>query len=114
MNNAKIALDSIIDEPAVDIRPQLRARETQLREIIEAISKVAASDYWHTLQTLVFDGVLEALQSRLTNEKNPTEMYRLQGQILWAKKYSKLADLVQAYENELTAVRAKLAPLAKD
>lgn len=106
MNNSLLELEV---ETIVDIAPQLRVRERELLEIIEAIRKVAASDYWNLLKVKVFDGVVGSLHKRLIAEKNPTEMYRLQGQIVWAEKYSDLEKMTQAYENELKSVRAKLA-----
>ena len=105
MNNSLLQLE-VYEE--VDIKPQLRVRERELLEIIEAIRKVASSDYWKLLREKVFDGVVGSLHSRLIAEKNPTEMYRLQGQIVWAEKYSDLEKMTQAYENELKSVRSKL------
>jgi hypothetical protein len=110
MNNSKIAIDNIsIDfEEPLDTKPMLRQKETELLEIIEAIEKIGASAYWKLLQDKVFNGVMEALQNRIRSEKNPTEIYRLQGQIVWAEKYSDLSKLAQAYRNELTLNRKRL------
>lgn len=105
MNNSLLQLEV---EQEVDIKPQLRARERELLEIIEAIRRVAGSDYWQLLKVKVFDGVVHSLHNRLIAEKNPTEMYRLQGQIVWAEKYSDLEKMTQAYENELKSLRNKL------
>jgi len=105
MNNSLLQLEV---EETVDIKPQLRVRERELLEIIEAIHKVASSDYWKLLKIKVFDGVMASLHNRLIAEKNPTEMYRLQGQIVWAEKYSDLDKMTQAYDNELKSVRKKL------
>lgn len=105
MNNSLLQLE---EEQEVDITPQLRARERECMEIIEAIRRVAVSDYWQVLKVKVFDGIVTSLHNRLINEKNPTEMYRLQGQIVWAEKYSDLEKMTQAYENELKSLRNKL------
>lgn len=105
MNNSLLQLE-VVEE--LDIKPQLRVRERELLEIIEAIRRVAASDYWQLLKVKVFDGIVNSLENRLRNEKNPTEMYRLQGQLIWADKYSDLEKMVQAYENELKSLRNKL------
>lgn len=105
MNNSLLQLDN---EPEVDIKPQLRVRERECIQIIEAIRRVAASEYWQLLKEKVFDGVSHSLENRLRNEKNPTEMYRLQGQLAWADKYADLEKMTQAYENELTSLRKKL------
>ena len=107
MNNSLLQLEP---EVQVDISPQLRQRERELLEIIEAIRRVSSSEYWQLLKVKVFDGIVDSLHKRLIAEKNPTEMYRLQGQIVWAEKYSDLEKMTQAYENELKSVRAKLYP----
>lgn len=104
MNNSFLQLE--VEE--VDITPQLRVRERELLEIIEAFKKVSASEYWKLLRIKVFDGVVDSLHRKLIGEKNPTEMYRLQGQIVWAEKYADLDKMAQAYENELKSVRKKL------
>jgi|SRR3990167_1243333 len=110
MNNSKIAIDNIsLDmEETLDIKPMLRQKETELTEIIEAIEHISGSDYWKILQNKVLNGVLENLQHRLRSEKNPTEIYRLQGQIVWAEKYTDLDKMTQAYRQELSNVRSKL------
>lgn len=93
----------------------LGEREGELVRIIEAIRAIAGSEGWSTLKTLVFDGVLESLEHRLASESkreeiNQPEIYRLQGQIAWAKKYSDLETLANAYRLELINVRSQLTP----
>ena len=108
MNNSVIEQYSLTEEVVVDIKPQLRKREQELTEIIESIHKVAASNYWKLLEQKVFGGIVTGLHNRLIAEKNPTEIYRLQGQIVWAEKYSDFTKLAQVYENELLNIRKKL------
>lgn len=107
MNNSKIALDNVnvFFEETVDMTPSLRQREQDIVAIIEALQAVKGSEFWKTLQNKVFNGILEALQRRIRSEKNPTEIYRLQGQIVWAEKYTDLNKLLQAYQNELQQIR---------
>lgn len=119
MNNAKI-IESF-SEPEQEQQeispdqqiPWLRAREGELVKIIEAIKQVESSEAWSTLKTHVLDGVLESLERRISSEAsakevNPAEMYRLQGQIAWAKKYANLDTLTNAFRLELTSIRQKL------
>lgn len=119
MNNAKI-IESFSDpepeqqEISPDQRiPWLRQREGELVKIIEAIRTVEQSDEWSTLKTHVLDGVLETLDKRLATEASKPsvdtpQIYRLQGQIAWAKKYANLATLADAFRLELTNIRTKL------
>lgn len=93
----------------------LGERESELVRIIEAIRAIDSSEGWSTLKTLVFDGVLESLEHRLVSASNATEldqpeMYRLQGQIAWAKKYSNLDTLANSFRRELINVRSQLTP----
>lgn len=110
MNNSKIAIDSIslTDEEELDTTPALRQRETELAQIIEALEHINGSNYWKLLQDKIFQGILDSLQSRLAREKEPIEMYRLQGQIKWAEKYPDLLKLADGYRNELINIRKKL------
>lgn len=110
MNNAKLALDAntLDEEEPVDLKPMMRERETELAEIIEALENINSSNYWKLLQDKVFSGVVDALARRIAKEKDPTELYRLQGQIVWAAKYMDLNKLAQVYRNELTNVRKNI------
>lgn len=101
------------DEPQKSAK--LGQRESELVRIIEALKGVEASTEWSTLKQLVFDGVLKSLEHRLMSESqkpelNDAEIYRLQGQIAWAKKYSILDVLATSYRNELINVRSQLIP----
>lgn len=96
-----------------DILPRLREREAELVRLIEAIAQVELCDGWSTLKTYVFDGALESLEGRLTSEAGKSEvttseLYRLQGQIQWAKKYADLGKLVNTYRLELSNVRKQI------
>lgn len=91
---------------------QLEARETRmgvLVNIIEALSKISASEEWSTLKKEVFSGALESLEGRLVFEsKKPEldlpEIYRLQGQIQSTKKYD-FEHLTAQYRLELQRLK---------
>ncbi len=91
----------------------LREREGTLARIIEALKQVEGSEAWSTLKTELFDGVLESLEGRLSAEAKKPQVdlptiYRLQGQIQWAKKYADLAGLTDSYRLELQRIRQPL------
>lgn len=108
MNNSQILMTSLTVTEEVDTAPLLREKERELLQIIEALGSISASDYWKLLEEKVFNGVVDSLQAKLRSEKNPTEIYRLQGQIMWAEKYTDLTKVAQAYKNELTSIRNRL------
>lgn len=116
MNNS-ISLENTetLNEQPIDKSPWMRAREAELVKIIEAIGSLSASKEWSTLKNSVFDGVLENLEKRMASESNKMplneqEIYKLQGQIAWARKYSKMDTLIEAFRLELTNLRKQLNP----
>lgn len=111
MNNSKIANNSIEEMP-VDTT-SLKEREAKLVRIIEALLRVSEAADWYTLKTEIFDGLVETLERRISAEAKkpevvPSELYRLQGQLGWAKKYSNLENLAQVFKVELTNIRTKI------
>lgn len=106
-NNFKLASE----EEKIDASSFLRGRQTELVNIIEALNNVIP--YWKTVNELIFKGLLDRLEKQLVQEAskreidNP-EVYRIQGQILWAKKYSDLYKLVETYKSELGSITNKL------
>ena len=98
---------SLVSEEVKDKETLLRQRETELLAILEALQNVKASRYWKLLEEKVLNGVMQSLQQRIKNEKNPTEIYRLQGQIVWAEKFCDLTKMYQAYQNELNNIRQR-------
>lgn len=110
MNNARF-----IDEEdiVVDTTVLLRQRQTELTRIIETINALSKLPEWQTLKELVFDGMTEKLEKSLQievkkPELNAPEIYRLNGQLQWAKRYGDLYKLAEAYKLELTNINKKL------
>lgn len=108
MNNSKIVIDNALSgETVVDRTPELRQREQELVAILDNIKKIRASEYWQAIESSVFKKDIEKLTRRLRTEKDTIEMYRLQGQVTWAEKYS-LENLEEQYRNELINTRKQL------
>ncbi len=110
MNNSKIYIDNVsleLDENE-DLSPALRGQETNLTDIIEAIENIKSSSYWKVLEKKIFKGVLDSLQKKLKTESEPVNIYRLQGQIMWAEKYTDLDKLIDIYKLELQQVKKQL------
>lgn len=109
MNNAQA-----FDYPdEIDIDVPLRQRKEELIKLIEAINTLASTESWHILKLAVFDGMIEGLNKRLRQESerpvlNEAEIYRLQGQLNWARKYSDLYKLAEVYKTELNSLTKKL------
>lgn len=113
MNNSKITNDFVEPEEVKDIKPQLRARETELIAIIRAIENLNANPDWKLLQDKIFNGVVLSLNKELMSEVkkqplNGPKIHSLNGQIKWAEKYTNLSDLASIYKLELLNVRNNL------
>lgn len=115
MNNSKIAYDDMtlsLETPVIDTE-HLREKEAQAVRIIEAIERIKDSEEWSSLKSLIFASLAENLEKKLKFEAekmeldNPT-IYRLQGQLLWARKYADLAKLAESYRIELSNIRKQL------
>ncbi len=106
MNNAQIE----IQEPSTT--SVLFERKVFLLRMIEAIDNLSKSDDWKTVKELLFDGQLEKLEKNLlteakSNELSAPKIYRLQGNLEWAKRFD-LYKLAETYKLELNGVTKKL------
>ena len=115
MNNSKIALDNqeVISDKSFDRKPMLHQKEGELVKIIEAIMRVATSEDWNILKEHIFDSLVDGLERRLNSEAakaelNQPEIYRLNGQLAWARKFSDFKKLADVYRVELSNVKQQL------
>lgn len=88
----------------------LREREAKLVRMIEAIAALGQSPEWSTLKDELFDGALESVERRIKDEAdkadlNTPELYRLQGERKWARRYADLTKLSDMYRAELAHIR---------
>ena len=102
MNNSNIQLEKEEDSRL----SFLLEKQGELAQLVEAINRVEANDDWRKLKELLFNGVVKKLERQLKdeasrNEVNLPKIYRLQGQIEWAKKYSDLKKISNEKRSEL-------------
>ena len=91
MNNSNIQLEEKEDSRL----SFLQEKQGELAKLIEAINRVEANEDWRKLKDLLLNGVVDKLERQLKDEASRQEVnlpkiYRLQGQIEWARKYSDL------------------------
>jgi hypothetical protein len=103
----------VFKEKEVDKTPILRQKEGEIVKIIEAINGINISENWKTLERYIFEDLVISLERRLNQEANKgeinaPEVYRLQGQLLWARKYADLNKLSEIYRSELLNVKKLL------
>jgi hypothetical protein len=113
MNNSKIALDNeeVLEIP--DRSLVLRQQEVKLIKLIEAIERVSHTSDWKLLKDHLFDDLVGSLERRLSQEASKDNIdsaiiYRLQGQITWAKKFSDFRKLADSFRSELSNIRKQL------
>lgn len=109
MNNSLISEE----EKELERLPWLRQREQEVIVIIEALNRVAASQDWGILRDEIFDGTVENLEKRMRTETdkselNQSEIHRLQGQLIWARKYADLGSLAEFFKTELVGIRKQI------
>ncbi len=108
MNNSFIASQNLELEKRADTAPLLRQRETELLAILEAMKNINNSKFWKLLVDKIFKPDFEKLGDKLRKEKNPTEMYRLQGRLNELDKITNFDKEYELYFNELQNIRSKL------
>lgn len=112
MNNSKIALDNL-ETGSDSILNTLQKQRGELSQIVEAINGIETSEHWQKLKRLVLDGVVKTLEKQLMNETskpdvNLPEIYRLQGQIAWARKYTDLKKLSEWFKHQLENIKNQI------
>lgn len=113
MNNGKFALDSFTIDKEPDRTPWLKDREATLVRLIETLRRVAQSQDWSSLKKELFDEVVETLEKQLKSEAEKDKpdvlaLAKINGQLVWARKYSDLTKLADIFMVELTSVRKQL------
>lgn len=111
MNNSKIAFDNV--EEIEDGSSLLERKKGELTQIVEAIKGVEANADWQKLRKLVLDGVVETLEHHIRSEAtkaeiNTPELYRLQGQLVWARRYGDLSKLSEFFKLQIEGIKSKL------
>jgi len=110
MNNSKLTIDgfTLQEDVQVDVRPHLRQQQESVVSVLEALEAVNRSQHWQTLQSKVFQESLGLLQKQIRNEKDPKELFRIQGKLNWGEKYTNLEDLILEYRRRLENIKNQI------
>lgn len=111
MSNSQVFIDSVPDPEGR--APQLRAEESRLLRIVEALRIVQDSKEWSTLKTEVFDNLANVLEKDLRTEAEKTDLSsnklnRITGELKWARRYANLNKFENEKRVELQNVRQQL------
>ena len=93
----------------------LREQEARLIKLLEALGALVTSPEWRTLKEELFDTSLVSIEHkmRLEAEKpliDASELYRLQGERKWARRYANPLMLIEDYRKQLDNIRRQLKP----
>lgn len=83
-------------------------RAVKLAKLIESLEAINKSDHWHVIVDEVFEPELNMLRRQLVNEKDTTEVFRLQGKLSWAEKRVDMGKLITQFRTELAGIRTQL------
>jgi hypothetical protein len=114
MNNSKLSLEEFQSPlQEIDKTSWLKDREATLVRQIETLRRVAQSEDWCSLKKELFDGVVEILERQQKSEAekespDPLKLTNINGQLAWARKYSDLNKLADAFVPELKNIRQQL------
>lgn len=109
MNNSQIARENL--EETEDNRLSfLQKQQGELSQLVETINRVEASEDWQKLRAILLNDVASSLERSLKSEAEKSELnlpkiYRLQGQLEWARKYADLSKLVEWKKKELENIK---------
>lgn len=103
-------MDSVANEKVI---VELREKQTKLTNLILAIEAVEGSKEWQVLKEGLLDGLVERLKKQiqtegLADEVNTDNLYRLQGELKWAKKYADLSEFARTLKVELEKIKQRI------
>lgn len=109
MNNSIISYNNLDEE---DVKP-LSDKLGELSKIVEAISQVEATPEWKNLKKVLIDDVVANIERLLSSEArkpeiNTPEIYRLQGQLTWARRYADLKKLAESFMLQITNIKKQI------
>lgn len=112
MNNSKIIADTLENEPDTRVAA-MQIQRGELVKTIDVIKRIADSDDWIELKELLLDGVVETLERQLRTEASKKEvsspeLYRLQGQLAWAKRYADIERLADILRQQVEGINNQL------
>lgn len=114
MNNSKLTIEQFnLDNQEPDRTPWLKDREATLVRIVETLRRVAQSEDWSSLKKLLWDDVVETLERQQKSEAEKDKpdlanLAKINGQLVWARKYSDLQKLADIFMVELNSVKKQL------
>jgi len=117
MNNSYILDTSNKLSDSENVIISLRKRETYLTSQITILDGICGSSSFSDIEKLIQDS-RETIERKLLEESkkeviNTNELYRLQGQLTFARRYD-FSRLLEQYRSELTSIKTQLKVYVKE
>lgn len=104
MNNAFLLLEELEEKPQSN-----EVEIARLTRLLEAIDGVLRTEYWQTFVELHFSQEEQRIERLLLSEAgkdlNDKEIYRLQGELKWARRYADLRKWAEFIRRQLTQLK---------
>ena len=99
-----------MDELTDEKKAKLRERQTELTKLIEALVILDKSKEWNVLREMVFDKSVASIERQLLVEAKESKIdtdkiFRLQGELAWARQYSDVNRFAESLKKELQAIK---------
>ena len=110
MNNSNIVVNNLEEDEKILF---LQKQQGELAQIIEAINQVETSESWQKLKKLLLDEIVINLEKQLASEAAKDEIilpniYKLQGELKWAKRYSDLRKLSEVKRQQIENIKNQI------
>ena len=110
MNNSKIVYENSEEDGKILF---LQKQQGELTQVVEAINQVESGENWQKLKKLLLDEIVTNLEKQLAleaarDEINPPKIYKLQGELKWAKRYSDLKKLSEAKRQQIENIKNQI------
>lgn len=91
----------------------MREKQAELVKVIEAFAKLENSEEWGTLKELVFNNTVTSIERQILNKAlasqiDVNELYKLQGEWVWAKQYADVSRFTENLKKQIENIKNKL------
>ena len=102
-----------MDEITNEAKEFFNKRKVELIKILEAFESLEKTQEWDTLKELYFNKTLESIKRQLLVEASSPlvdihKVYRLQGELSWAKRFNNINEFIESLKRELEEISKKI------
>lgn len=96
-----------------EAKTKLREEQDRLTKLIKVIEELDLNEDWKEIKALLLDNLVSKIETKLYQEAIsptivPENLYKLQGELKWAKRYADLKSYASTLRIELEIVKKRL------